>query len=475
MLKALSKREILIKKALFTRIGYTPHWGQETIHFKSWIFHVAVWGRRSGKTLSAAMEAIYVLAQPNKRVWIVAPNYALTEKVFREVYRLVVLENILGSAKQVVVQKRQDVRSGGRIEMAWGSWIEAKSCDNPDALVGEGLDFLIMDEAAKISQGVYEKYLEPTLLDRKGRCLMITTPEGHNWLHKMFMRGNKEEHQATGWSSSHFMSADNPYLDQVWIENKKRELGYNEVFRQEYEASFEHHTGLVWPEFSTNALPRGHIFDDTCLEVPAGENRRWTRYRSIDIGLDNPTACIWFAVDAKNNVWVYDEYRVRNTLADVHAENIKTKTIGSVATTYIGHDVDKTSITDGKSVGDIFTSRGIYTYAVRPNKTASIQIVARYLRSALEDNPTHPALYVHERCGDLIEELLNYVWTAYKGSSEKSAPDKPRDYKDDLVDCLRNALQMEPKQMNLGNQMEIDYSDYRIPKIRRDGTGHAGI
>ena len=43
-------------------------------------------------------------------------------------------------------------------------WI--KSCDNPDSLVGEGLDWMIIDEAARVKQIVWEQYLRPTLSDR---------------------------------------------------------------------------------------------------------------------------------------------------------------------------------------------------------------------------------------------------------------------------------------------------------------------
>ncbi len=434
--------EFLIKKALFNKIGYKPHKGQELIHFpeKPWVFHVAVWGRRSGKTLAAAMEAVYYLAQPNKRVWVVAPNYSLTEKVFREVYRMVVLENVLGDASDVVVSKTMGGNTSPRIVMKWGSWIEGKSADNPDSLVGEGLDFLIIDEAAKLKQGVYEQYLEPTLLDRKGKCLMITTPEGHNWLYHYWLRGSNPEDQAAGWSSSQFKSIDNPYLDKEWIENKKRELGGNTTFRQEYEASFEHHTGLVWPEFKAFLFPRGHLFDDSIQRIPEW----WTHYRSIDIGLDNPFACLWFAVDPVGNVWVYDEYRLRDTLADVHAQNIKAKTRFRIQTTYIGHDATKKDTRGGKTVKDILADEGIYTYVVRPDKTASIQTVARYFRSTLEDHPKHPGLFIHVNCVGLIGELKEYVWDKPHTKKDRNAPDRPRDYKDDLVDCLRNFIQTQP-------------------------------
>ena len=42
------------------------------------------------------------------------------------------------------------------IETEWGSIIEGKSADNPPSLVGEGLDLLVLDEAAKQKATVWD-------------------------------------------------------------------------------------------------------------------------------------------------------------------------------------------------------------------------------------------------------------------------------------------------------------------------------
>ena len=69
------------------------------------------------------------------------------------------------------------------IKFKWGTTVEGMSCENPDSLVGEGVDLLIIDEAAKMQRKIWDMYLSPTLIDRKGKAIFITTPEGFNWIY----------------------------------------------------------------------------------------------------------------------------------------------------------------------------------------------------------------------------------------------------------------------------------------------------
>ena len=87
-------KQLVFKKKLFEQIGYEPHKGQIKLHYpdRKHRFTVAVCGRRFGKSLSSAMEAVYTITQPNKRIWVVAPTYELSNKVFREVYKKLIIE-----------------------------------------------------------------------------------------------------------------------------------------------------------------------------------------------------------------------------------------------------------------------------------------------------------------------------------------------------------------------------------------------
>ena len=113
-------------------------------------FFVMVCGRRFGKSTSAAMEATYYASQPNKVIWLVGLSYDKADIMFREVW------------KRMVVGKANDIEKASEkeriIRFKWGTTIEAKSADNPDSLVGAGLDLLVIDEAAKVKKKVWDMY-----------------------------------------------------------------------------------------------------------------------------------------------------------------------------------------------------------------------------------------------------------------------------------------------------------------------------
>jgi len=105
-----------------------------------------VCGRRFGKTTASAMEATYYASQPNKRIWLVGLSYDKADLMFREIWRLMVI----GHSNDIIRASEKD----RFIKFKWGTTVEAKSADNPDSLVGEGLDLLIVDEAAKVKKNM---------------------------------------------------------------------------------------------------------------------------------------------------------------------------------------------------------------------------------------------------------------------------------------------------------------------------------
>ena len=154
------------KKKWFDFTDYIPHSGQDKLHFpeKPARFTVAVCGRRWGKSVSASKEIEIMLNMPKTRSWVVAPTYGTAEKVFREVWHSVIQNR--DESKNLATRRAS--YKDMYIETATGAIFEAKSADNPNSLVGEGLDLLILDEAAKQKKIVWEMYLRPTLSDRNG-------------------------------------------------------------------------------------------------------------------------------------------------------------------------------------------------------------------------------------------------------------------------------------------------------------------
>ena len=133
------------KEEWFNFMGYTPHKGQVKLHYPekdTARFFVMVCGRRFGKTTASAMEATYVASQPNKKIWMVGLSYEKADLMFREVWQRMVV----GHSNDIVRASEKD----RYIKFKCGTTVEAKSADNPDSLVGEGLDLLIIDECANV-------------------------------------------------------------------------------------------------------------------------------------------------------------------------------------------------------------------------------------------------------------------------------------------------------------------------------------
>ncbi len=221
----------LNKPALFEYLGYQPHPGQLEIHLSQAPRRVVACGVRWGKTLCAAFEGIAAALQPGEQSlgWVVAPSFELCDRVFGEIRRVV--EKHLDH-RIVLIQ-----RAGRRIvlrNMAGGlGEIRGKSAENADSLLGEGLDWLIVDEAARLKDGVWESYLSPRLVDRQGTALVASTPQGGGWFHELFMRA-KLDPKFASWN---FPSWSNPYLSIEAIEEEIDRLP-PDVFGQEYGAEF---------------------------------------------------------------------------------------------------------------------------------------------------------------------------------------------------------------------------------------------
>ena len=229
------------KRAFFEDLGYAPHPGQVEIHASPASRRVVACGVRWGKTLCAAMEGLAAAMEPKERSmgWVVAPTYDLAEKVFREVIYIVGTH----LSHRIVVMKENEKRLVLR-NMAGGfSEIRGKSADNPVSLLGEGLDWVIIDEAARLKPSIWEGHLTQRLIDKKGWALLISTPRGKGCFYDLFRRGqNGNDAEYASWNSP---SRANPYLEEEAIEAERARLP-ERVFRQEFEGEFLEGAGQVF-------------------------------------------------------------------------------------------------------------------------------------------------------------------------------------------------------------------------------------
>lgn len=235
-------------EAVFRDLGYEPHEGQRLVHESLAPRRVLACGVRWGKSLCGAMEAIVAALQPKERSmgWVVGPTYDLADKIFREIVYIVAAR----LRHRIVTLKEHEKRlvllnmAGGRSE------IRAKSADNPTSLLGEALDWVILDEAARLKPAIWESFISQRLIDRKGWALMISTPKGKGWFYEAFRRGQGHDDAFESWNSPSWL---NPHLDAALIEEERDRLP-ERVFRQEFGGEFLEGSGQVFRNVRERAL-----------------------------------------------------------------------------------------------------------------------------------------------------------------------------------------------------------------------------
>jgi len=211
------------------QINALPHVGQKAVHRDGSRFKVVDAGRRWGKTRLGVNECLDVAANGG-RAWWVSPSYKTSEVGWRPLRRI---------GHKIGAEVRKVDR---QINLANGGSVTVRSADNPESLVGEGLDFVVMDECSLTKEQAWFESLRPALSDRQGRALFIGTPKGRNWFWRLWQRGQQGEE---GWASWQFPTASNPYIPAKEIAAAKRDLP-ERLFLQEYMAEFLEDAGTVF-------------------------------------------------------------------------------------------------------------------------------------------------------------------------------------------------------------------------------------
>ena len=210
-------------------IDARPHPGQAAVHDHPARWKVLAAGRRWGKTRLGVHECLDYASQ-GKRAWWVAPNYKMSEVGWRPLRRM---------GAKIGAEVRKVDR---QIVLPNGGEVTVRSADNPDTLRGEGLDFVVLDECAFVPEAAWNEALRPSLSDRQGRAMFISTPKGQNWFYRAWVKGQEGGEE---WQSWKLPTADNPYIEPAEIEAARRNLP-ERIFNQEYLAIFLDDAGGVF-------------------------------------------------------------------------------------------------------------------------------------------------------------------------------------------------------------------------------------
>lgn len=396
-----------------------------------WVFG----GNRSGKTECGAVETVwyargihpYRKNKPDTEGWVVSLSY----EVQREVAQAKIMHYLNPAwIEDIVMQSgRKGSAEHGVIDYilvrnVFGglSRIGFKSCDQGrEKFQGASLDYVWFDEEPPYD--VYEE-CRMRVLDRCGDIWGTMTPlKGLTWVYdKIYLNSGDDKeiwHIQMEW-------ADNPFLNPEEVNALSCTLDKDSLESRRY-GRFSEAEGIVYGEFDQNV----HVIQP--FDVPAA----WQDTLSIDPGLNNPLACLFFATDWDGNVYVVGEWYERGKDIDFHSDRIheladrlgwhrdsKGRLNGLVDSA-----ATQRTLASSKSVAELFYDRGIVLNTnVSKEVFAGIARVKSYLHER--------RLFIFSTCVNLIREFKSYWWG--KG-------DNPVKKDDHALDALRYYIMSKPR------------------------------
>jgi hypothetical protein len=423
--------------AYFKSIDYVPHREQWLYHKSPARFRVACCGRRFGKSVMAARDVTprHIL-KPDQMIWFVGPTYFLGEKEFRVVWNDLIVKKKFGRDKRV--KRAYNVRTGDmHIHFPWNTRLEVRSAEHSELLVGEGLDHVVMCEAAKHKKETWDRFIRPGLADRRGTADFCTTPEGFNWLYELWGLGRNpelpeyESWRFPSWLNTHVYPGgkDDPEIELL------RKTMDAEWFLQEIGADFASFVGKIFPDWDEFASVKPHTFRPD-----------WKNYITFDWGYTNPLAAVEFQVSPTDQIYVWRVYyKSYKTLLDVAAELLTQEQPD-------GYHVDLCfgDPADPEAVATMARALGIQVYAPKNLKSDytwmdGINLMRQFMkpdRQVGEDEYGTPeyesSFFVDPRCTPMIKELSNYRSKApVKG---QNVPELGNKVEDHTIDAMRYAL-----------------------------------
>lgn len=439
---------VIDKPAFFEKVGYKPHEYQWLYHNSRARFRTACCGRRFGKTQMVGHDLAADMFVPDQYYWIVGPKYKTGEKEFRVVYGDLVRK--LEMFKVKGFKKSYNVKQGDmRIEMPWNTILEVVSADNPDSLVGEGLNRVVLSESALHPRNIWDQYVEPAISDMLGSADLPSTPRGNNWFKGMYNLGQSiNDPQYESWRFPSWYNSvryaggfslkcpnireNGQHLPIVKCEcNQEIVRIFNKAsrnyFLQEYAAEFTTFEGKIYDEW-----------DETVHVRHIKYNPAWENWLTFDFGFSDPFCCYDIMVDPMDNVYIWREYQIRYKTTYEHAYLIMNRMQPD------NYHFDRVAA-DARGADEIHTLQLLMSIGVEASAEVSweqgVEAVKRWMKIQPDGQPK---LFVDPSCHELIRQL----------GELKTPPIKTQ------------AQQEKNMQRRPGTRMQHDYDDHGPDAIR---------
>jgi PBSX family phage terminase large subunit len=388
------------------------HKAQKTIAVDTHRFRVLRCGRRFGKSLLIAEEIKGVAISKPNRIAYIANNYGQARDIMWELLKKELLGATIDTNEQRLEIKTSTIKGGE-------SLIVLRGWESVENLRGQSFDFLAIDEVAMMRNFWTNWYevLRPTLTDRRGSGIFASTPKGYNHFFDLC----NEELKDKDFKTFHFSSYDNPHLPKDEIDKAKETLP-SERFSQEYEATFQKTSGLVYKEFNREK----HLYD----VLP---EREFQKIGGVDFGYRNPAAVL--------------DVRTNGEIFYVEDEWYKTERTDAQIAEYVASCHFQSVYPDPENPGAIeeLRKRGVNTREVNKGKDSIKMGIQRIRELFLQGK-----LLINRKCVNLISELETYSYD--EDQSEQNPKENPIKFKDHALDSLRYIIMSKIDQTTLSRE-----------------------
>ena len=351
-------------------------------------FRVVNAGRRFGKTTLAIAELIRAgsLIPGSKSIYF-APTISQA--------RDIAWNELKNQTKSLWAREPNESRLEVYLKSSTGdpSQIWLRGAENIESARGNKIHFLVVDEISSIRNWTYiwNEVLRPALTDTLGGGLFISTPRGYGNFFVLYNKQNEDD----DYKSFTFTTYDNPYIQATEIDKAKAEVG-EDAYRQEYLAEFVSVSGQVYKEWNMDRQ-----------FVPIEYNPSLEVNVTLDFGVNDPTAIIWFQRQG-GEFRVIDYYEQKDASIDHFVSILKSKPYRQPSL-YTGDIAGR-----NRSIGSNLSP--IDEYAKQ-----KIHIRTRHIKS-IEDQIrlTHkyiPSLFVSNKLERFRDILLNYRYPEKQGLS----------------------------------------------------------
>lgn len=264
-------------------------------------FKVVCAGRRFGKSVLAIRELARVARTPDSKVMYVAPTYQMCRNIVWSPLKNKLRD--LNWIKKVNESRLEIILRNNSIIMLRGA-------DSPDSLRGIGLNATVIDEVADVKPEVWTEVLRPTLSDKSGTALFLGTPKGvGNWFKDLYDMAATDKN----WGAWQFTTLQGTNVPEEEIEAAKNDLDAM-TFKQEYEASFNTATNLVYYSFKPENNVKEYKIEKDKL-------------KNIIIGTDfnvSPMATV-VAVQTMTGLHIIDEIALWSSNTDEMVQEVRNR------------------------------------------------------------------------------------------------------------------------------------------------------